>query len=138
MAGRLGRIARDDEGADLAEQVRGSWVASIPFKRFDLAKEGGNLVLTEGHLLFRPLRVPLVIGEVFVMTGGRPTWIVSLEEVRAITACPGKRSQLRVETLDGSNRNFIIAARRTASWRNPKNAEARDDAVVRIIEALAS
>lgn len=48
------------------------------------------------------------------------------------------RSQLRVETVDGSSRNFIVAARRRALMRNPKNAEARDDAIVRIMEALAS
>jgi hypothetical protein len=119
------------------ERVAGSWVASIPFKRFDLAMEGGNLVLTDQHLLFRPLRVPLAVGDWFVLTSGRPKWMIPLSEVRAVAAVVGKRSQLRIETEDGTTRNVIIAAKRTAFRGNPQNAVARDEAVAAIGTALA-
>jgi hypothetical protein len=116
--------------------VCGSWVASIPFKRFDLAKDGGSLVLTGRHLLFRPLRVPIPVGDVFVISEAGAKWSVSLDEIRAVSAVQEKRSQLRVEIVDGEARDFIVAARRTASFRNPKNALTRDEAVERITAAI--
>ncbi len=119
--------------ADAAgERVEGSWVASIPFKRFDLAWEGGNLVLTEGHLLFKPLRTPLAFGDVITTTGRRPTWIVPLSEVRNVEPVAGRRCQLRIETADGESRNFNIAAGRMARMKNPDNVVRRDEAIERI------
>lgn len=127
----------DQRGGDEAERVLGSWVASIPFKRFDLALEGGNLVLTEQHLLFRPLRVPIPIGEMFLLSSGRPKWILPLTEVAAVSPVPDRRSQLRIETADGKARNLIIAAGRMSSRRNPENAVARDEAVAALEAAIA-
>jgi hypothetical protein len=100
------------------ERVEGSWVASIPFKRFDLAKEGGNLVLTERHL--------------FLITKGKPSWIVPLSEVRKVEPVTERRTQLRIETADGKSRNFNVVASRMARIKNPKNVASRDEAIEEI------
>jgi len=125
-------------GTEAGETVLGSWPASIPFKRWDGALEGGNLILTEQHLLFRALRVPMVLGDVVVLGGGRaPRWIVALADIRAVEPVSARRSQLRVETADGNGRHFNIAAGRFASRRNKENAVARDEAIA-LIRAVAA
>ena len=129
---------RREGSTDAGERVEGSWVASIPFKRFDLAKEGGNLVLTERHLLFKPLRTPVVTGDVILMTKGTPSWIVPLSEVRRIEPVRERRSQLRIETADGKSRNFNVVAGRMARSKNPDNVPTRDQAIERIRAAAAN
>ena len=126
---RGGRASSADE---TGERVVGSWVASIPFKRFDLAKEGGNLVLTEGHVLFKPLRTPVAVGDAILMTGGTASWSVPLSEVRAVEPVTERRSQLRIETADGKSRAFNVVAGRLAGPRNPENAVTRDEAIRQI------
>lgn len=122
---------------EVGEQVIGSWVASIPFKRWDVALEGGNLILTGRHLLFRALRTPLVLGDLITLSDGKkPRWIVPLSEIRSVERVPARRSQLRIETTGGEGRNFIIAAGRFASRKNEKNALTRDEAIARIREAV--
>jgi hypothetical protein len=126
------RPSKGRSADEVGERVEGSWVASIPFKRFDLAKEGGNLVLTERHLLFKPLRVPLVIGDTFLITKGTPSWIVPLSEVRKVEPVTDRRTQLRIETADGKPRNFNVVASRMARIKNPKNVATRDEAIEQI------
>ena len=122
---------------EVDEKVIASWVASIPFKRWDAALEGGNLILTEQHLLFKALRTPLVVGDVITLSGGKkPRWIVPVSEVRSVERVPDRRSQLRIETTGGEGRNFIIAAGRLASRKDEKNAVTRDQAIARIREVV--
>lgn len=122
---------------EAGEPVIGSWVASIPFKRWDAALEGGNLILTERHLLFKALRTPLVLGDLIKLSDGKkPRWIVPLSEIRSVERVPATRSQLRIETTGGEGRNFIIAAGRLVSRKNEKNALTRDEAIARIREAV--
>ena len=117
---------------EAGERVEGSWVASIPFKRFDLAKEGGNLILTEGHLLFKPLRTPLVVGDAILMTKGTASWSVPLSDVRGVEPVTERRSQLRIETADGKSRDFNVVASRLARLKNPANVATRDEAIKQI------
>jgi len=126
------RSRREGSTGEGGERVEGSWVASIPFRRFDLAKEGGNLVLTERHLLFKPLRTPVVVGDVILMTKGSPSWIVPLSEVRRVEPVAERRSQLRIETADGKSRNVNVVAGRMARIKNPDNVVTRDQAIERI------
>ena len=122
---------------EVGERVIGSWVASIPFKRWDAALEGGNLILTERHLLFKALRTPVDFGDVITLSGGkRPRWIVPVSEIRSVERVPDRRSQLRIETTGDEGRNFIIAARRLASRKDEQSAVTRDEVIARIRAAV--
>ena len=115
------------------EEPVASWVALIPFKRFEGAKEGGTLILTDRRLLMTSLTVPMVIGDLITISKAFVMWSAPLAEIRSVEPFDGKRSaQIQIETADGESRRFMIQHRRKATIMSKENVPVRDEAVKQI------
>lgn len=115
---------------DPAEMVEEAWVAGIPSRSGRRAKWGGTLVLTDQRLIFEPLQVPTMAGDVPMGTlGAERRLAYALSDLEYVEAVPDSRALLRLHTRLGQTADFLIAAGRVTPLWSRKNTVARDAAV---------
>lgn len=119
------------------EEPRATWVAAFPFKRFDLAKEGGTLILTDRRLLLTSLTIPFAAADTIMVSRSHVMWSAPLSEIRSVKPVEGKRAQLQVDTAKGESKRFMLSHRRRSTIWSKENPPARDRAVEQINAATA-